>query len=163
MTQTAEILPLHRPPVVNIRAAKVHDLEELSGMISELAADHGDLATASAAQLNRDLFGAMPWITAFVAEAGGTLIGYAILAPLYKAAEGARGMDLNQLYVRPGHRGTGIGRHLIDKARLHAKTTGCSYLSVSAATGNFKAHRFYENLSFQPRPVTGMRYLQAIA
>lgn len=163
MTATADILPLHRPPVLNIRGAKVHDLEDLSAMISELAADHGDLATASAEQLNRDLFGPVPWITAFVAEAGGTLIGYAILAPLYKAAEGQRGMELNQLYVRPAHRGTGIGRHLIDKARLHAKTAGCSYLSVSAATDNFKAHRFYENLSFQPRPVTGMRYLQAIA
>ena len=64
---------------------------------------------------------------------------------------------------RDGHRGNGIGHHLVSRAREIARTAGCDYLSVSAATGNFAAHRFYEQLDFRPRPVTGMRYMQAIA
>ena len=32
-----------------------------------------------------------------------------------------------------------------------------------SATGNVLAHRFYEQMDFIPRPVTGMRYLQALA
>lgn len=167
MLQTA--IPTHharpatRAPMVTIRAAKSRDLAALSEMIAELAAHHGDAATVAPENLDRDLFGRMPWITALVAEAAGELIGYAILVPLYRAQQGARGMELHHLYVRPAHRGTGIGRHLVGKAREHARMAGCIYLSVSAATGNFQAHRFYESENFTPGPVTGMRYLQTLA
>ena len=167
MLQTA--IPTHhahpatRAPMVTIRAAKGRDLAELAEMIAELAAHHGDTAAVTPEQLERDLFGRMPWITALVAEADGELIGYTILVPLYRAQQGARGMELHQLYVRPAHRGTGIGRHLVGKAREQARMAGATYLSVSAATGNFQAHRFYESENFTPGPVTGMRYLQALA
>jgi GNAT superfamily N-acetyltransferase len=152
-----------RAQMVTIRAAKSPDLAELREMITELAAHHGDAAIVSQENLERDIFGRMPWITALVAEAGNELIGYAILVPLYRAQQGERGMELHHLYVRPAHRGTGIGRHLVGKAREHARIAGATYLSVSAATGNFQAHRFYESENFTPGPVTGMRYLQTLA
>ena len=162
VTPTLQPVPSARAPMVTIRCAKPRDLAELREMVAELAAHHGDAATITPEQLERDLFGRTPWITALVAEAGGALIGYAILVPQYRAAEGARGMEMHHLFVRPGHRGTGIGRHLVAKAREQAKMAGCDYLSVSAATGNFQAHRFYESERFVPRPVTGMRYLQRL-
>lgn len=152
-----------RAPLVTIRNAKLRDLPTLRELIGELAADHGDAAPITPEDLERDLFGKMPWISALVAEAEGELIGHAILVPLYRAPQGLRGMELNQLYVRPAHRGTGIGRHLVAKAREQARMAGCTYLSVSAATGNFQAHRFYESENFTPGPVTGMRYLQKLA
>ncbi len=166
MLQTAipdlHSVPSARAPMVTIRCAKPRDLAELREMIVELSAQHGDAAPITNEQLERDLFGRMPWITALVAEAGCQLIGYAILIPQYRAAEGARGMELHHLFVRPGHRGTGIGRHLVARAREQAKMAGCDYLTVSAATGNFQAHRFYESERFVPRPVTGMRYMQKL-
>ncbi len=152
-----------RPASVTIRAARPRDLAALAEMIAALAAHHGDTAQTNIGQLERDLFGPTPLIHALVAEAQAGLIGYAILCPLYRAQEGMRGMDLHHLFVQPAHRGTGIGHHLVEKARQHARQAGCGYLSVSAATGNFKAHRFYEGLQFTPGPVTGMRYLQALA
>lgn len=152
-----------RPPVVTIRAARQGDLESLCAMITALAAHHGDAATPTVAALSNDLFGARPWVTALVAEAGGRLIGYAMLTPLYRANETARGMDLHHLYVDPDHRGTGIGRHLLARAREEAVRAGCAYLSVGAATGNVRAHRFYESEHFTPRPVTGMRYLARLS
>ena len=166
MLQTA--IPTHhahpatRAPMVTIRAAKGRDLAELAEMIAELAAHHGDTAAATPEHLERDLFGRMPWITALVAEAGGELIGYTILVPLYRAQQGARGMELHQIFVRKDHRGQGIGRHLVSRAREHARIAGCGYLSVSAATGNFGAHRFYEEMNFRAGPVTGMRYVQSL-
>jgi GNAT superfamily N-acetyltransferase len=162
MTEDTEI-SLLRPPVVTIRSAKPRDLPELNEMIAALAAHHNDPAAITPEKLERDLFGPMPWITALVADTGSGLIGYAILVPLYRAQEGTRGMDLHHLFVRDGHRGHGIGQHLVARAREIAKNAGCDYLSVSAATGNFAAHRFYENMDFKPRPVTGMRYMQALA
>ena len=148
---------------MTIRAAKRHDLPQLNEMIALLAAHHGDAAAMTPEKLERDLFGAMPWIQALVADSSDGLMGYAILVPLYRADTGTRGMDLHQLFVRDGQRGNGIGHHLVSRAREIARTAGCDYLSVSAATGNFAAHRFYEQLDFLPRPVTGMRYTQAIA
>ncbi|KRD64160.1 GNAT family N-acetyltransferase [Ensifer sp. ENS10] len=159
---TLHPVPSTRPPMVTIRCAKQRDLPELREMIAELAAHHGDAAPITPEQLERDLFGRTPWITALVAEAGNRLIGYAILVPIYRAAEGARGMELHHLFVRPESRGTGIGRHLVAKAREQAKMAGCDFLSVSAATGNFQAHHFYESERFVPRPVTGMRYMQKL-
>jgi len=160
MTEDTEIT-LPRPAVVTIRAAKRHDLPELNTMIALLASHHGDAAAITPEKLERDLFGPMPWIQALVADSGEGLMGYAILVPLYRADTGTRGMDLHHLFVRDGHRGT--GHHLVSRAREIARTVGCDYLSVSAATGNVAAHRFYEQLDFRPRPVTGMRYMQAIA
>nr|WP_210103147.1 GNAT family N-acetyltransferase [Neorhizobium galegae] len=162
MPEDTEI-SLIRPPVVNIRAAKPRDLPQLNEMIALLAAHHGDAAAMTPETLERDLFGSHPWIQALVADTGSELIGYAILVPLYRAQEGKRGMDLHHLFVRDGHRGHGIGQHLVNRARDCARALGCGYLSVSAATGNFAAHRFYEQMDFTARPVTGMRFLQALA
>ncbi|QRM54672.1 GNAT family N-acetyltransferase [Sinorhizobium sp. BG8] len=158
----AEKTPLDRPPVLTIRAARPGDLQALMNMIALHAECHGDSARITAAALDRDLFGTTPWITALVAEAGKDLIGYAILVPMYRAMEGQRGMELHQIFVRDNHRGTGIGRHLVARAREHARMAGCGFLSVSAATGNFQAHRFYEQLNFKAGPVTGMRYVQSL-
>lgn len=152
-----------RPPVVAIRAARRADLPQLGEMITALATYHNDASAITPEILERDLFGPVPWITALVADGGEGLIGYAILVPLYRAQEGKRGMDLHHLFVRDGHRGHGIGHHLVTRARDLARNAGCDYLSVGAATGNFAAHRFYEHLDFKPRPVTGMRYTQALA
>lgn len=158
----AGALPV-RPPVVAIRAARRNDLPELGEMIAALAAHHNDAAAITPELLERDLFGPVPWITALVADGGEGLIGYAILTPLYRAQEGKRGMDLHHLFVDEGHRGHGIGHHLVSRARDIARDAGCDYLSVAAATGNVAAHRFYELMDFKPRPVTGMRYLQTLA
>ncbi|MBB4007200.1 GNAT family N-acetyltransferase [Allorhizobium taibaishanense] len=162
MTEDSTIT-LPRPSLVSIRHARPSDLAELTEMIAALAAHHGDASAMTLETLKRDLFGPMPWITALVADAGEELIGYAILIPLYRATEGQRGMELHHLYVRDGQRGNGIGQHLVARARDCARAQGCDYLSVSATTGNFAAHRFYEQLDFIPRPVTGMRFLQPLA
>ncbi|UNK37228.1 GNAT family N-acetyltransferase [Shinella sp. H4-D48] len=153
---------VERPAMLNIRAARQGDLQQILDMIALHAECHGDTAKISAADLDRDLFGVHPWITALVAEAGGRLIGYALLVPMYRAGDGVRGMELHQIFVRKDHRGQGIGRHLVSRARDHARIAGCGYLSVSAATGNFGAHRFYEHMNFRAGPVTGMRYVQAL-
>lgn len=151
-----------RPPVVTIRQARDKDIPELMTMIAALAAHHGEQATVSETDLQRDLFGPAPWITGLVAESEGQLIGFALMSPLYLARQGQRGLEINQIYVESGFRGQGIGQHLIDRAREQARAAGCGFLSVGAATGNFRAHRFYEHLDFAARPVTGMRYLKAI-
>lgn len=159
MTETIAV----RPPVVTIRSARREDLPDLSAMVAELCLYHGDTATMTPEMLERDLFGTQPWIRALVAEGADGLIGYTILLPVYRATDGTRGLEIHHLYVRSTCRGHGVGHHLVSMAREEARRTGCGYVTVGAATGNLKAHRFYEMLSFTPRPVTGMRYQQLVA
>lgn len=159
MTELAAI----RPPVLTIRAARREDVDALCTMISELAEHHGDAVRPDAQALERDLFGPVPWLRALMAESAEGPLGFVILTPAYRAADSARGLEIQQLYVRPAFRGHGAGRHLVSMARDEARRLGCSFMTVGAATGNLRAHRFYETLSFTPRPVTGMRYNQLLA
>ncbi len=154
--------PAVLPQTMRLRAARATDVPVLAALIADHAAFHGDKAETRLARLTDDLFGERPWLTALVAEKAGRIVGYCLLAPLYRADLAARGMEIHQIFVVEGHRGEGIGRHLVDFARRTATAMGCTYLSVGAATGNFQAHRFYEGLAFRPQPVTGMRYLQAL-
>lgn len=163
MTEDSDEISLERPALMTIRKAVESDIPQILEMIGLLAAFHGDNSEASAESLRRDLFGPAPWVRALVADGGSQLLGYALLTPLYRAQQGKRGMDLHHLYVRDGHRSHGVGQHLIARARDFARAAGCAYLSVSAATGNIKAHHFYEQMEFIARPVTGMRYLQTLA
>ena len=157
---TEETPPAQAPEAarVSVRRVQKADLFALAAMIEALAAHHGDKTTNSATKLDRDLFGDQPFATAFVAETGGELIGYALLYPVYRATEGERGMELHHLFVKDGHRSEGIGRHLIDRAKAHARTLGCDFLSLGAATGNFAAYKYYQGLDFKAYPATGMRF-----
>ncbi len=150
------------PETMRLRAARATDVPALAALIADHAAHHGGKAETRLARLTEDLFGERPWLTALVAEKAGRIVGYCLLAPLYRADLAARGLEIHQIFVAEAHRGEGIGRHLIGLARRTASQMGCTYLSVGAATGNFQAHRFYEGLAFRPQPVTGMRYLQAL-
>lgn len=151
-----------RPPVVTIRVPRREDLATLATMVAELGTHHGDTATLDAVMLERDLFGPLPWVRGLIAEADGDLIGYVLLTPAYRALDGARGLEIHHLYVRPTFRNHGVGHNLVAIARDEARRLGCSYLTVGAATGNFRAHRFYETNAFTPRPVTGMRFQQVV-
>lgn len=158
-----DLTTIARLPLVRIRAVRADDLPVLTEMVGELAALHGDGIRLEASGLERDLFGPNPWIRALIAESAGQAIGYTLLSPVYRANEGARGLDIVHLYVRAEFRNQGIGQNLVAIAREEARRLDCSFMTVGAATGNFKAHRFYETLSFTPRPVTGMRYNQSLA
>ncbi|PRX11814.1 UNVERIFIED_ORG: putative N-acetyltransferase YhbS [Martelella mediterranea] len=163
MTEDQDEISLERPALMTIRKAVEADIPQILEMIGLLAAFHDDVLETSAESLRRDLFGPAPWVTALVADSGSTLLGYALMTPLYRAQQGKRGMDLHHLFVRDGHRNHGVGQHLIARARDFAKAAGCAYMSVSAATGNTRAHQFYQQMEFVARPVTGMRYLQTLA
>lgn len=157
-----EINSTSEPAMISLRRAQKSDLFALAAMVEALADHHGDKSANNATKLDRDLFGDMPWATAFVAETGGELIGYALLYPTYRATEGERGMELHHLYVKQDHRGEGIGRHLVDKARAHARSLNCDYLALGAATGNIRAYKFYQGLDFKAYPSTGMRFRSAL-
>lgn len=51
---------------------------------------------------------------------------------------GERCFEVDELYVMPAHRGTGIGRELFQMIEREAKKT-CAYLTLATSTKNYKS------------------------
>ena len=139
----------------NIRPMIPSDISELVTMIHELAAFHGDTATASIASVTRDTAGPHPWWHVFVAHDDTTLIGYLVVLPKSKVADGERGIDLDHMYVRAPHRGTGIGRAFIAVAKTHATAHACTYLTIGTTPHNTAAQTAWEVCGFTRLPNSG--------
>src|SRR4051794_13112017 len=94
---------------VVVRPAIPDDVPELLAMIRELAEFErsADQVEATTEALHRTLFADSPAVFAHVAEAGGEVTGMAIWFLNYSTWLGRHGVYLEDLYVRPGHRGSG--------------------------------------------------------
>ncbi len=138
-----------------VRPMAPRDIPAVVGMIKKLSAFHDDTAAVTAQTLARDTDPRHPWFYVFVADTGTTLVGYMILIRLAKVADGLRGFDINHMFVAADVRGTGIGRQMIDKAKAHALSLGCSYMFISTAPQNQAAQASYVACGFDPFPDTG--------
>ncbi len=78
-----------------------------------------------------------------LAEQDGLLLGFISLWVDYKAGYDAY---VDNLHVRPGQRGSGIGKRLLQDAATCAAARGCQNLSLEVLDGNSGAIRFYERL-----------------
>ena len=80
----------------------------------------------------------------FIVETEGKAIGMGALIPL---SEGVG--EIKRMYIRPEHRGKGIGRRLLMKLMNKAKAFG--YLSLRLESQDFMtvAHKLYRSVGFQ--------------
>ncbi len=87
----------------------------------------------------------------FLAERDGRAVGFVQLYPLFSstAARPRRLWLLNDLFVAPEARGSGIGRALMARARQLAEETGACGLELATARTNMAAQRLYESLGYR--------------
>ena len=135
-----------------IRPIVPGDIQDLVIMIHELTAFHNDAGGASIESVTRDTIGPSPWWQTYVAEDDTKLVGYMVLLPLSKIADGWRGIDLNHMYVRETHRGKGIDRALVEAAKTYAKSNACTYMFIATAPDNTAAQAAYLACQFEARP-----------
>jgi ribosomal protein S18 acetylase RimI-like enzyme len=59
--------------------------------------------------------------------------------------------SLDELYVVPGRRGTGLGRALLDAALEHARARGADHIELNTSEADTAALRLYESSGFTNR------------
>lgn len=79
-----------------------------------------------------------------VAESDGRLVGFTSLYACVDTLVADRILVMNDLFVEPGSRGSGVGAALLDGARAYAAESGYARLDWVTAHDNLGAQRFYE-------------------
>ena len=103
------------PDPPRIAAATAADVPLILSLIRELA-DYermSDHVVATEADVERALFGERPCAEAVIARVGDEAVGFALFFQSFSTFVGRPGLYLEDLYVRPAHRGRGIGRGLL--------------------------------------------------
>lgn len=139
-------MPRTAEPV--IRRAEPGDIPALVDLVYDLAeyeeARHE--CTLTAEQLHTALFGPAPAVFAHVALVDGVVAGGAIWFLNYSTWDGVHGIYLEDLYVRPEARGSGLGRALLAALAHEAHSRGYTRVSWSVLTWNTPSIGFYESL-----------------
>jgi GNAT superfamily N-acetyltransferase len=138
------------PPI--IRPALPEDVPLLLELIRELAAYERleDQVHATEALMTEALFGERPAAEALIAERGAETAGYALFYPTFSTFLAIQGVWLEDIYVRPAHRGGGVGRALLAAVAACVRERGGERLEWSALDWNELALGFYEGLAAQP-------------
>jgi len=101
-------------------------------------------------QLTSALFGPTPALFGLVALNGRDVVGYALYFLNFSTWEGVHGIYLEDLYVRPDQRGSGLGRELLLELAGIAERNGYARVEWSVLDWNAPSIAFYESLGAAP-------------
>lgn len=136
-----------------IRRAGEGDAALVLAFIRELA-EYERLAhevDADAAMIARALGGAAPRVSCEIAEWAGEPAGFALWFYSFSTFRGRHGIYLEDLFVRPGHRGRGLGAALLGHLAALCRAEGLPRLEWSVLDWNAPAIDFYRRLGARPR------------
>ncbi|CAM2158134.1 GNAT family N-acetyltransferase [Paraburkholderia tropica] len=131
-----------------IRAATAGDVSAMHALMYQLAEFEKltHLFTGTPELLADALFGAHPAAEALVADDAGKIVGYALFFHNYSTFLGRRGLYLEDLYIEPTQRGTGLGTAMLRKLAAIAVERQCARFEWSVLDWNEPAIRFYEKM-----------------
>jgi GNAT superfamily N-acetyltransferase len=131
-----------------IRPAAPADVGLIFSLIVELAEYERapEKVTGSTELLADALFGPAPSAEALIAERDAEPIGFALFHGSFSTWECRPGLWLEDLYVPPEHRRSGVGVALLARVAEIAVERGCARLEWAALDWNAPALGFYEKL-----------------
>jgi GNAT superfamily N-acetyltransferase len=136
----------------SIRPARLEDSATIANLVHELAVYEKleQFARATAEDFQKHLFGPRPYAEALLAEINGEPVGFALAFPTFSTFRGQPGFYLEDIYVRPEHRGRGIGKALLASVARLARQRGFGRLEWSVLDWNSPAISFYRSLGARP-------------
>jgi GNAT superfamily N-acetyltransferase len=135
-----------------IRPAVPGDVPEIVAMIRELATYEREpsAVVATAEGLHAALFADSPAVFCHVAFVDGEAAGFALWFLNFSTWLGRHGIYLEDLFVRPSHRGLGLGRALLTTLTSIAAERGYGRVEWSVLDWNEPAQAFYRTLGAEP-------------
>ncbi len=139
-------------PAFSIRPARPEDAATIANLVYELAVYEKleQFARATPDDFRQHLFGPRPYAEAIVAEIDEEPVGFALFFPTFSTFRGQPGLYLEDIYVRPVHRGRGIGKALLTTVAKIAMDCGLGRLEWAVLNWNSPAIRFYRGLGARP-------------
>jgi GNAT superfamily N-acetyltransferase len=142
--------------VSNVRSFRIipataGDIVDLHALVRALAEYERltDLCTSTERDLGDALFGPRPVAEAMIARLDGKsqdCIGFALFFHTYSTFLGRRSLWLEDLFVKPAHRGAGVGRALLSRLAVVARERDCGRFEWSVLDWNRSAIAFYEGI-----------------
>jgi GNAT superfamily N-acetyltransferase len=133
---------------VTVRPAAAHEMPLILAFIRELAEyEHlTDQVVASEADLSKALSGPRPYAEVVFGCLDEAVVGFALFFHNFSTFRGKPGVYLEDLYVRPGARGHGVGKQLLTWLARTALDRGCARLEWSVLDWNEPSIGFYHSL-----------------
>jgi GNAT superfamily N-acetyltransferase len=134
--------------ILSIRSATPADISLIGQFIRDLA-EYEKLAHEvrfDEAVMAQKLFGPRPYAEVLIGETQ----GFALFFHNFSTFEGRPGIYLEDLFVRPDARGSGLGKALLGKLAALAVERDCARLEWSVLDWNTPAIDFYKALGARP-------------
>ena len=142
------------PRGTSIRAAEPRDVPAILALVHELAIyeKEPDAVEATEAHFREALFPQDRLPTAFghVAVVDGTVVGMAIWYVTFSTWTGGAGIWLEDLFVLPEHRGSGLGKGLLATLAAVCTERGYSRLEWWVLKWNTPSIGFYDSIAAKP-------------
>ncbi|MFG6416442.1 GNAT family N-acetyltransferase [Roseateles sp. DC23W] len=142
------------PAPHDIRAAEPRDLHAIVQLIEELAEFENltHLLEVTADKLAPHLFGDSPLVECLVGEIEGEIVAFALFYTNFSTFLSRPGLYLEDLYVRPAHRRSGLGKALLIQLAQLACERGYGRFDWTVLDWNEDAIRFYQKLGAEVLP-----------
>lgn len=151
-----------RPRRVNERSLRIapatpRDVADVHALIVALAQYERltHLCVSTEEEIAAALFGPRPAAEVLIARIEprpSPAAGFALFFHTFSTFAGRRSLWLEDLFVRPEHRGLGIGRALLARLAAIARERGCARFEWAVLDWNAPALRFYESLGARVLP-----------
>jgi len=137
-----------KPAHLSVRAVREDEVELVLAFIRELA-EYERLAhevRATADDIRAALFGTRPYAEAVIGCVEGQACGFALFFHNFSTFVGKPGLYLEDLYVRPGARGRGLGSYMLAWLARLALERGCGRFEWAVLDWNEPALKVYRSL-----------------
>jgi GNAT superfamily N-acetyltransferase len=137
-----------------LRAAEPRDAVAIVGLIRELADFERltHLLRVTPETLHPHLFGDRPVVESVVGEVDGEVVAFALFFTNFSTFLAKPGLYLEDLYVKPEHRGRGLGRALLEHLGALAVQRDYGRFEWSVLDWNEHAIRFYKAMGATVMP-----------
>jgi GNAT superfamily N-acetyltransferase len=138
-------------PKPTIRFATVDDVEAIHRAMIGIATIMGERekVVSTPDDIRRFGFGEKPAFEALIAEADGQCAGVCVFFASFSTYRGEPGVYVQDLFVEPAMRGSGVGAKLLHRLAAVTRERGGRYIRLSVDVRNAGAQAFYTRLGIK--------------